>query len=209
MINVRAKIKATTIALFNGAKRVVATAINFTTSGNSLDTIDISYPYGSGSVPPAGAYGVFIPVGGSSKKYICIGFVPVIPNIPYTFLSGESWNNSQKYILAMQNDAIKAYRNGDEIFNTTLPNGEAFVQMMLNRINDLEYAFNQINNNYTSLKNTFNSHVHTSAAEGSPTTPPTSTLSQSNLDNTDAMNNDKTYLNDGKALINDQGQNYG
>lgn len=189
-----------------GFSQLVVDATNVVALGNNLSAINLVFPYGFSSLPPDGCQGILIPIGGSSKSYKCIGFAVTSPAIPHEFDAGESWLNSQRYILAMQNDAIRAYRQGDEDFNTTLPNGESFVEMMINRINDLQTTIDGINENYSILSATFNSHQHPG---GSPTGAPTTSLTQDDLATTPEMAYDLGYLNDGKALIDDLGENYG
>ena len=197
-----------TIELF-GANTLMLEIGNLFGVGTNLAYINLLTPYGQGNIPPDNANVYLTPISGSSKRFMCIGAIPAIPTIPHDFNKGESWSNSLRYILAMQNDGIRAYRETDEDFNTTLPNGEAFVQMMLNRITELESMIETLNQNYASLKSTFNSHMHSGVQTGgSNTGSPTSQLSQTNIPTYSTLDKDKTYLNDGKALIDDNGEVY-
>ncbi len=195
------------------AKAVYIQAKSILGFGNNIDDIDIVFPYGDGSIPPEGSGGIFCPVNGSAKKLYLLGTLSAIPPVPHEFEEGESWKHSQKYILVQQNDGIVAYRISDEEFKATMPNGESFVQMMLNRINEMEQTISVLNSNYQTSQQAFNTHTHISAAPGNPTgtagasTPPV-TLTQIDIENYATLNKDKTYLNDGKSLVDDLGENY-
>jgi hypothetical protein len=196
------------VSQINSNNHVLLGSSDILALGNKLDSIDLLMPYGSGCLPPPNSAAVFVPIGGSSKTFKCLGFTPIVPDIPHTIMPGEYWNNSQKYILLMQNDAIRAYRNTDQEFNCTLPNGEAVVQLLLDRIDELQSMISDINSNYSSLLSTFNAHNHPNGKDGNPTGAPTTTLSQTDIPDYATLAKDKTYLTDGKALINDLGANY-
>lgn len=187
-------------ALYGGIKGVYLTIANMFGAANTVTDVDNLTPYGQASIPPKGLGVIAIPVEGSAKKLFVIGGVSSIPEINHELISGESWNYSQFYVLVMQNDAIRAYRIGEgATLDCTLPNGEAFVQLVLNRINEQQAEIDYLKG-----------HKHLAGeyvANGSPVTgnsgPPTTMPPQPAT-----MAKDKAYLSGGKALINNTGVNY-
>lgn len=186
--------------------------INIRADGNNMTGVRMITPYGYGSYPVSGQ-GLLTPLNGSNKYYACLGFLAGLPeSIDYEIKDGESWVYSKNYILVVQNDAVRAYRN-DDTFSATLPNGESFVQMMLNRINEMEQTISTINANYDELVSKFNDHTHivTGVESGSSTATSdatTNTLSQTQVTVYPTLGKDKTYLSNGEALINDEGKIY-
>lgn len=193
----------------NGLKLVRLNIQEIFGSG-SLTNIDILTQYGTGNIPPDNNNIYMTSVNNSEKCLFALGSVNAIPNIYREPVQGESWNYSQKYVLVYQNDGINAYRQAaTPDFYCTLPNGQAFVQMMIDRVTELENMITAINNNYTTLKSAFDAHVHSGIVTGGGTSgAPTSSLSQTNIPTYATLAKDKTYLTDGKALINDLGEVY-
>lgn len=165
--------------------------------GNILSEIGIIAPYGVGSVPPKNINTIVTTVNGSSKKLYSIGVVDGVPKIKTTPIQGESWLRSLKYMLLVMNGAVKVFRINDEEFDPTLNNGEAFVQTMINRINEMQTQITYL----STLVNQLQSHTHPSngAAPSQTFTTPTTPS---------ALAKDKTYLTSGKGLINDLGEMY-
>lgn len=193
-----------------GLKLVRLTTKNIFGYGNQLSDINVINPYGVGNIPPNNSNVFLTSVSNSEKCLYSLGSVTAIPNITREPQQGESWSFSQKYVLAYQNDGIKAYRQANSPdFYCTLPNGQAFVQMMINRINELEAIILAINQNYTELKSTFDNHKHSGIQPGGGNSG-TSTvfLTQTNVPSSANLAKDKAYLLSGKALIDDLGEVY-
>lgn len=193
-----------------GQKLVRLTVKNVFGYGNQLTEIDVINPYGVGNIPPSNVNVFLTSVGNSEKCLYSLGSVTSVPNITREPTQGESWSFSQKYVLVYQNDGLKAYRQSENPdFYCTLPNGQAFVQMMLNRIVELENIINSINSNYTTLKSAFDSHRHSGIQPGgSNSGTSTVPLSQTALIPSSNLTKDQTYLSSGKALIDDLGEVY-
>lgn len=186
-----------------GIKAVYLQMKNIVGVGGTLSDIDMVAPYGDGCIPPDGVSGVVTPIYGSGKKLYFLGTVNGIPEIPHDPEKGESWKSSLNYVLIQQNDGIRAYRISDEEFNTTLPNGESFVQMMLNRINEMQAEIDYLKTFATA----YDGHTHTGVMTGGGITGATSSTVGQPPELT-TLAKDKTYLQDGKALIDDLGENY-
>lgn len=165
--------------------------------GNILSELGIITPYGVGSIPPKNIGMIVAPINGSAKKLYGLGVVDGVPKVKDTPLEGESWLRSLKYLLMIKNSAIKAFRIDDDEFNPTLPNGEAFVQTMLNRINELQAQITYL----TTLVSQLQGHSHPSNGA-----PPSQTFSTPSTPSTLAK--DKSYLSSGKGLIDDLGEMY-
>lgn len=202
-----ATISETTKKVIYSVKSVYLQMANVFGFGNKIDNIDMLSPYGDGCVPPKGFSGVVAPVNGSGKKLYFLGGVNAIPDIPHDPAIGESWKSSLKYVLIQQNDAVRAYRIGDEEFNATLPNGESFVEMMVNRINELQTNIDYLTNLVSQLQN----HTHQilnvqGGMETKNSQPPIQTFSNPPTPST--LQKDEDYLTTGKALIDDLGKVY-
>lgn len=194
----------------NGQKLVRLTVKNVFGYGNKLTEIDVINPYGVGNIPPSNINVFLTSVSNSEKCLYSLGSVTSVPKITREPEQGESWNFSQKYVLVYQNDGLKAYRQAESPnFYCTLPNGQAFVQMMLNRIVELENIINAINSNYTTLKSAFDNHRHSGIQPGGSNSGiSTVALTQTDLIPSSNLAKDKTYLSSGKALIDDLGEVY-
>lgn len=203
--NAYARIVTCTRQALNGASILIATIVGMRGSQNQDTDINIATPQGFGSIPPKGRLAVVVPMLGSNKSYAITGFVQATLDgiVPHNGAEWESWLYSKRYALYMQNDAIRAYRMDDQDFNATLPIGESFVAMMLNRINEMQTEINYLK----TVASTFNNHVHSGVMSGAGTSAvPTTTLADPPKPAT--LDHDKTYLQDGKALINDTGEVY-
>lgn len=165
--------------------------------GNILSELGIITPYGVGSIPPKNIGMIVAPINGSAKKLYGIGVVDGVPKVKNIPIEGESWLRSLKYLLMVKNSAIKAFRIDDDNFNPTLPNGEAFVQTMLNRINELQAQITYL----TTLVGQLQNHTHPSNGAS-----PSQTFSTPSTPATLAK--DKNYLSSGKGLIDDLGEMY-
>jgi len=197
-------------ALTEGGLKLVRLNVNEVFGSGNLSSMDIINPYGVGNIPPNNTNVFLTSVNNSSKCLFATGGVTAIPRLLREPVQGESWSYSQKYALVYQNDGIKAYRQADTPdFACTLPNGEAFVQMMVNRIAELEAMVATINSNYTELKSAWTSHTHSGVTPGGGNTGgATSALTQNNIVPLPTQAKDKAYLMAGKALIDDLGEVY-
>ena len=206
-------IKTATRTSVDGIKFLVTSVLNIFGCNNETSNIQVISPYGMSSYPVNYGKVVVQPISGSNKEYVISGFVQGLPNsITHNVVAGEAWLYSNKYILVAQNDGVMAYR-GDNTFHATLPIGEAFVAMMVNRITEIEQMIATINANYATLTGKFNSHTHSvsgvQGGSGTVTAGATGdSLSQTNVTVFPTLAKDKSYLNAGKALIDDNGEIY-
>lgn len=187
-------------AIKNGSPLVRLTIKNIFGYGNNLSDVNIINPYGTGNIPSADINVFVTSINNSEKTLYSLGTVSVIPSIYREPEEGESWNYSQKYVLAYQNDGIKAYRIAETPdFYCTLPNGQAFVQMMLNRINEMQVEIDYLKTHKHEAGTLQAPNGPVTGSTGVPTSPPPEPTT---------LNKDKTYLTNGKALIDDLGENY-
>lgn len=201
------------ISTTSGAvKYLVANIRNMRAVGNEDSYIKILNPYGFCSYPRNdNSLMLVTPINASNKDYAIMGWFQGMPdNITHIPVAGETWQYSTKYLFIQQVDGVRAYRN-DNKFSATMPNGESFVTMMTDRINELEDMITKINANYTTLVAKFNSHTHVVAnvQPGSSSITASSTgdtLSQTAIPVYPTLAKDKAYLP--KALVNNDGEMY-
>lgn len=189
---------------------LVGTITNMRGNAFQISDVKLSTPYGVGSIPPKGATAVIIPVEGSTKSSVVVGYLINLPtDIAHDFVDGESWLHSRNYLLGALEDALQAYRHGDTDYKATLPNGEFVGNMMLNRINEIEIMLQEINDNYTTLKTTYNAHTHSNVMTGAGVSgAPANQLEQADLTIAPELTKDKDSINNEEYLINDKGTMY-
>lgn len=189
---------STMLATLVNAVKTAYNNISFTTGeftdirakGYNISGITIMSPYGQGSVPLNGIQGLLVPLNESNKTYVNMGFVQVIPDIPYTFNAGDSWSFSQNYVLAYQNSGIIAYRISDDSYNATLISGQwtnKILTDIITRLNDLETYLN--------------THVHIGVTTGSGSSGIPAVLLPDDPD----LVADQNAIDDGETLIADGG----
>lgn len=189
---------------------LVGTITNMRGNAFQISDVKLSTPYGVGSIPPKGATAVIIPVEGSTKSSVVVGYLINLPtDIAHDFVDGESWLHSRNYLLGALENALQAYRHGDTDYKATLPNGEFVGNMMLNRINEIETMLQEINANYATLKTTYNAHSHSGVMTGAGVSgAPASQLEQTDLTIAPELEKDKDSINNEEYLINDKGTMY-
>lgn len=189
---------------------LVGTITNMRGNAFQISDVKLSTPYGVGSIPPKGATAVIIPVEGSTKSSVVVGYLINLPTgIAHDFVDGESWLHSRNYLLGALEDALQAYRHGDTNYKATLPNGEFVGNMMLNRINEIEIMLQGINTNYTALQQAYNTHAHSGVMTGAGVSGvPSATISIPPLIISQELAKDKASIIAEEYLINDKGKMY-
>ncbi len=189
-------------SVFGAVKFITGTFTNIRAKGYNITNIPILSPYGQGSIPVTNLKGVLIPLDHSNKSYVNCGFHIVVPPIPYTFSTGESWSNSQNYVLAYQKNGIIGYRVSDTGYSATLPSGEWVGKLVSDLIAD----------NNTTLRNYINeqinfflrTHVHSGVTTGVGTSGIATDIIPDITQNT-ILADDKESIDNQNYLINNNG----
>lgn len=194
-------------------KSVTLQANNIYTTGYQLQKFYMATPYGYFGIPKANANGVFIPINGSAKALTNVGFINSLPaNSPIDISDGEFAYASDNWALVWNNDGLRANKLDNDLYSATLISGEWVNYLMSNRITEIENMISQINANYTTLVNDFNSHTHLYIPGPGPGTTPTGpasasvppiTLAQTALPVPGTLAADQGYINAENDLLND------
>lgn len=186
--------------LDNGLDIVISNFTNYIAKDAQVENIGTIYPWGFGSLANKSSRMLAIPTYGTNQATAIIGVELVIPPVKNDLKDGECWTHSNKYLLAVQNDTVNAYRINDLNYFATLPNGQFMGAMMLNRINELQAEINYLKTHKHEAGNLVAPNGAVTGTTGVPTSPPPepSTLAT-----------DKSYINAEKYLINDKGTMYG
>lgn len=205
-------LKSATSKTYGIYNLVVGTFTNMRANGYQVENITMTTTYGVGGIPPDGLSGLLIPIEGSNKSYVCAGFGQVIPNINYSFNSGESWLTSAPYFtnpgytLIMQSSGVIVYRiiNPNHLpFYATLPSGEWMNKILGDLLNDNNSVLRDyINNTIVSI---FNAHTHIAPSGGGATSAPTAPNTMTNIPNSTTLPDDATAVSNKNTLINDSG----
>lgn len=184
--------------LDNGLDIVISNFTNYIAKDAQVENIGTIYPWGFGSLANKSSRMLAIPTYGTNQATAVIGVELVIPPVKNDLKDGECWTHSNKYLLAVQNDTVNAYRINDLNYFATLPNGQFMGAMMLNRINEMQAQITYL----TTLVSQLQGHSHPSNGAT-----PSQTFTTPSTPSTLAT--DKSYINAGKYLINDKGTMYG
>jgi hypothetical protein len=132
-----ATLTKTTKSMFSGLKVLFGLFNNIRMKGFTQDYIQIIYPYGSFGVPNSNIPMILIPLNDSQKSsWVALGTGVVFPTVPHEFIEGESASYSNKYVLAIQNDKLVAYRISDNQYQATLISGEWTNKILADIIED-------------------------------------------------------------------------
>ncbi|MDQ5920954.1 MAG: hypothetical protein QG673_1010 [Pseudomonadota bacterium] len=134
-------------ARFNndGSPSVTADVNNVTVIGNNRQSVACLFPYGYFSVPKDGVNAVVLNTGDTGSNPLVIGVLVGFQNLPYTPQPGEGGLFSDNWLLAQQNDAIRAYKIDAATYRATLPCGEwlgKYLTDILNRLDVIEKYLN-------------------------------------------------------------------
>lgn len=145
-------------ARFNidGRPSVTADIKNITVIGNNRQNAAFVFPYGFFSVPKDGVNAIVVNPGNTGGNPLVIGVVVGFDKLPYIFKAGESGLFSDNWILAQQNEAIKAYKIDNSDYSATLPSGEWLGKYLTDILNRLD-----------SIETYLNTHTHTGVETGS------------------------------------------
>lgn len=178
---------------------------NLYTTGNNNVNIKMVTPYGYFCIPKKNANNCMIPINDSPKGYVNIGFINSLSiSTPINITDGEFVFASDNWALTWNNDGLNANKLDNSNYFATLISGQWVNYLMLNRITEIENMINEINNNYTTLKNTFNAHIHSGVQTGGGNSgTSTFSLAQTNLPIPATLNDDTNYINNENDLLND------
>ena len=196
--------------LYNNLVYYLGTFTGLRGNVSDVSSVKLATPFGHGSIPPDGLPAILISINGSHKSNACLGYFMETPStIPHVPIKGEGWLYSSNYLLIAQLNGLVAYKNSNNTYKATLPNGEFVGKMMLNRIEELERLIGELNTNYTTLKSAYDAHLHTGNGAGNPTSAPTTPAPLLTVSTPSTLAQDTGYINGEKYLINNNGELYG
>lgn len=165
---------------------------------NITETSNLSIPYGIDCNPPQDEISVIAETGNNADN-IVIGFVTkeVLDDLSkgeIGLYSKDANGNIVATIKLRNNGKIEFSSNPEE--GQTIGSEDEIIKIggegdHMVRYSKLAEAFNELQEKFNDLVAAYNNHVHTSAAPGSPTTPPTtlpaedseSSIAPSKIDN--------------------------
>lgn len=183
--------------------------INTTTSFGAIGGVRYNIPTltsaGIISIPNLNSKAIVNNIGIGQSQYAITGYMYNTVDTRNKILQkGETCIFSNEYFINILNNALKIEYSKINPQECQLPIGEATQQaftIILNEIiNNLKPYIN------AQIVATFNTHTHTSATPGTPTSAPNTTITANYTENTNT-DNALTYMQASKLLISENGVN--
>lgn len=185
---------------------IQANVKNYLAQNYNFSNVSILTPYGFMSIPPDQTVMEIKPLGLSNQNPSLGNAVNVIPSSYVQIIDpklGDSLLFCNNWVLKVSIDGILAKFFQNPSYSATLISGEWANKIDTDIINSIISLINQLDSNYTSLKNAFDTHVHSDVQSGNDMSGvPTLGLSQTNISVPNSLTEDLNYISNGNTLLN-------